>query len=158
MVFYRILRQFLNFCFCATSSRELFVCAIFYAFSNNDSKLPVMFQTIDAVIKRSNFRLKKLGEILKNVLIQIDILNSNRINQQNTFNWTIWCVFTSFPNFFLSYKSLPSCVERCGARYSQQVWRGWSTESPKSKGWKRWCHELWTRLWREPFVYIPSGT
>ena len=42
-------------------------------------------------------------------LIQIDILNSNRINQQNTFNWTIRCVFTSFPNFFLSYKSLPSC-------------------------------------------------
>ena len=32
-----------------------------------------MFQTIDAVIKRSNFRLKKLGEILKNISIQIDV-------------------------------------------------------------------------------------
>ena len=109
MVFHAILRQISNFCFCATSSRELAVCAIFYAFYNYDSKPPVMFQTIDAVIKRSNFRLKKLGEILKNVLIQIDILNWNQVNQQNTFNWTIWCVFTSFPNFFLSYKSLPSC-------------------------------------------------
>ena len=109
VVFYAILGQISNFCFCATSSHELSVCAIFYAFSNNDSEPPVMFQTIDAVIKRSNFRLKKLGEILKNISIQIYILNWNRINQQNTFKWTIWCVFTSFPNFFLSYKSLPSC-------------------------------------------------
>ena len=73
MVFYAILGQISNFCFCATSSHELSVCAIFYAFSNNDSKPPVMFQTIDAVIKRSNFRLKKLGEILKNISIQIDV-------------------------------------------------------------------------------------
>ena len=97
--FYAILRQISNFCFCATSSRELAVCAIFYSFSNYDSKPPVMFQTIDAVIKRSNFRLKKLGEILKNISIQIDILNWNRINQQNTFKWTIWCVYL-FPKLF----------------------------------------------------------
>ena len=75
VVFYAILGQISNFCFCATSSHELSVCAIFYAFSNNDSKPPVMFQTIDAVIKRSNFRLKKLGEILQNISIQIVILN-----------------------------------------------------------------------------------
>ena len=39
-----------------------------------------------------------------------------------------------------------------------KVWGGGSTESPKSKGWKRWCHELWTRLGRKPYIYIPSGT
>ena len=34
MVFHAILRQISNFRFCAISSRELTVCAIFYAFSN----------------------------------------------------------------------------------------------------------------------------
>ena len=84
LVFHAALRQISNKYFCATSSRELAVCAIFYAFTNYDSKPPVMFQTIDAVIKRSNFRLKKLGEILQNISIQIDILNWNQVNQQNT--------------------------------------------------------------------------
>ena len=34
MLFHAILRLISNYCFCAISSRELFVCAIFYAFSN----------------------------------------------------------------------------------------------------------------------------
>ena len=35
MVFPAIWRQILKYCFCATSSRELSVCATFYAFSNH---------------------------------------------------------------------------------------------------------------------------
>ena len=34
MVFHAIFCQILNYCFCAISSRELYVCAIIYAFSN----------------------------------------------------------------------------------------------------------------------------
>ena len=39
MVFYAILRQILNYCFCAISSRELSVCAIFYAISDYECSL-----------------------------------------------------------------------------------------------------------------------
>ena len=38
MVFHTMLRRILNFCFCAISSREFFVCAIFYPFYPNYEK------------------------------------------------------------------------------------------------------------------------
>ena len=34
MIFHAILRQILNYWFCAIFSRELYICAIFYTFSN----------------------------------------------------------------------------------------------------------------------------
>ena len=36
IVFHAIIRQISNYCFCAISSCELSVCAIFYAFSSYD--------------------------------------------------------------------------------------------------------------------------
>ena len=75
---------------------------------------PVMLQTVNAVIQRSNFGFQKSSEILKKLLFRTeekysDIFFSNHLkssDDKKIFNHNL---NTSFPNFFLSYKSLPSC-------------------------------------------------